>query len=435
MSLKAKILVSMITLVLNIGLLKGQEESDLILAKSYFNELDSLCNLDNGNLWGVNLYGATMFVFPESRMIIANEADKDGKLVHKDGLFIGKLPEKINIANTSIKWNGKNWSMVNWDAISKHHKYSRDKLLIHESWHRNQKKIGIMPTSTNNTYLDELKGCILLKLEFMALDSALICEGDDKIYHLTNALEIRSYRQSIFPDNNENAFELHEGMAEYTGYKLCGIDKGMLPKVMEKQLEFGLDKDGLANSFPYLTGPAYGVLFDELKDDWHNEVKKGKTLSEIGRQIIDKNIPTDTTWLKENVSKIIIHYKAETLIKNETKKYEQQQQLVKQYQQKFLEGNILIIQNNNLHFGFNPQEKLIPIENGVVYKTMRLTGDWGIADVKNGIFRSNDWKYFILPAPTTNKEGKINETDYNLILNEGWKVVEIKEGKYTLSKK
>lgn len=435
MNLKAKVLLSTITVVLNIGLLKGQEVTDLNLAKSYFNELDSLCSLDNGNLWGVNLYGATMFIFPESRLIIANESDKDEKLVYKDGVFIGKLPENINIANTSLEWNGKKWTMVNWGAISENDKYSRGKLLVHESWHRNQEDIGINPVMTKNTYLDELQGSILLKLEFMALSYALNCNSDDKISHLKNAMIIRAYRQSLFPENNENMFELHEGMAEYTGLILCGIDVALLPKVASKQLETAMDKEGLANSFPYLTGPAYGILFDELKNGWNNDVKKGKSLPEIGSQIINKKLPTDTTVLKENVSEIITQYKADSLIKNETKKFEHQKQLINEYNHKFFEGDMLIIKNNNLQMSFNPQEKLIPIENGVVYKTMRLTGEWGVAEIKNGIYRSNDWQFFVLPAPTTKTTGTINETDYDLKLNDGWEIVEIKKGKYTLSQK
>ena len=436
MDLKVKILLSIITLTLNIVSVNGQEKNDLNLAKSYFIELDSLCNIDNGKLWGINLYGATMFIFPESRVIIANEQENGSSLIFKDGLFLGKLPDNINIANTSIEWNGKNWTMLSWNAISNQDNYSRDKLLIHESWHRNQKEIGIISVMTKNTYLDELNGSILLKLEFITLDSALTCKNkEEKINHLANAIEIRSYRQSLFPDNNENVFELHEGMAEYTGIKLCGIKNELLPKVVAKQLEFGLKKDGLANSFPYLTGPAYGVLFDELKADWLADVKKGESLPEISKQIINHSIPKDPTQLKERVSKLIKQYRAESMIENEIRKFENQKQLIAEYNQKFLNGHILIIKNDNLQLGFNPQERLIPLQNGVVYKTMMLTGEWGIAEIKNGIFRSNDWQYFILSAPSSGKTGKINEHDYNLMLNDGWEVVEIKEGKYTLNKK
>jgi hypothetical protein len=436
MNLKVKILLSIITLILNIAIVNGQTKTDLNLAKSYFMELDSLCNIDNGKLWGINLYGATMFIFPGSRVIVANEQENDSSLIFKNGLFLGRLPDNINIANTSIEWNGKNWTMLSWDAISNQDNYSRAKLLIHESWHRQQKEIGIMPVMTKNTHLDELNGGILLKLEFIILDSALTCTNrEEKINHLANALKVRSFRQSLFPDNNENVFELHEGMAEYTGFKLCGIKNELLPKVAEKLLEFGLGKDGLANSFPYLTGPAYGILFDGLKTDWLADVKRGESLPEIGKQIIKHSLPQDSAQLKDTISKLIKQYQAKSMIENETLKFENQKQLITEYNQKFFNGHILIIKNDNIQMGFNPQEKLVPLQNGVVYKTMRLTGEWGIAEIKNGIFRSNDWQYFLLSAPTTGKTGKINEPDYTLVLNNGWEVVEIKDGKYTLNKK
>ncbi len=55
-------------------------------------------------------------------------------------------------------------------------------------------------------------------------------------------------------------------------------------------------------------------------------------------------------------------------------------------------------------------------------------------NIRNGIFRSNDWQVYIVPAPRTANSGTINETDYDLLLNNGWHVVKIKEGKYTLKK-
>lgn len=421
--------------MLNIGFLKGQETIDLNLAKSYFHELDTLCKLDNGNLWGISLYGATMFVFPENRRIVANENDNEGNLVYNDGLYLGTLPDNVNIANTSIEWNGKQWTMVGWEFISPNDKYVRGKLLVHESWHRNQTKIGIKPVMTENPYLDELQGSILLKLEFIALSRALNSEGENKVDHLTNALIIRAYRQSMFPENNENLFELHEGMAEYTGFRLCGMDPKMLPKVLARQLETAINKEGLANSFPYFTGPAYGVLFDGLKENWRYDVKKGRSLPEIGGDIVKGNIPTDTITLQKSIQKLISLYGADSLIIRETEKFENQKQRIDRYKQKFFKDDILIIRNNNINMRFNPQETLVPVENGIVYETMRLTGEWGIAEVKNGIFRSNDWQFFIISAPQTKKTGTIHEVDYDLMLNDGWEVVEIKNGKYTLNKK
>jgi len=413
----------------------AQENIDYALAKSYFTEMDSLCSIDNGKLWGIKLYGPTMLVIPESRTIIANQQDNEGKLSEQEGVFIGKLPENINIANYAIDWRGEKWTMVMWNALSQDDSFSRNKLLIHESWHRIQGKIGISPVMTSNVHLDGLQGSILIKLELRVLSKALVSENiSDKKAALKDALIIRKYRQKLFPGNNENEFERHEGMPEYTGYKLCGLNENMIPKVIAKQLDLAESKDGFANSFAYLTGPAYVFLFDDLNIEWLKQIIEGKSLTEIAENVVLVVIPSDTLQFKALIEKTGSKYDYETLIKNETEKYEKQKKLINIYKEKIIKGNQLIIRNNNLKFKFNPQEKLIPIDNGVVYKTMRLVGEWGILEVKNGIYRSNYWQVFIVSAPKSLNLEIINEDDYVLTLNKGWKIVEIKEGKYTLTK-
>lgn len=417
--------------------ISAQKNPDYKSAKSYFIELDSLCSTDNGKLWGVQLYGPTMLVNPETRLIIANRPDKNNILVEKEGVFIGKLLGNINTANTSFNWNGVDWTMLIWNDILQNDKYSRDKLLIHESWHRVQNEIGIASLTSQNAHLDELKGSILIKLELMALTHAYSdTEKSTKVKDLTNAFIIRKYRQMLFPRNNENAFERHEGMAEYTGFRLCGLDIKSIHKVMVKQLESALGKDGFTNSFAYLTGPAYGFLFDELNPGWLKQILQGKDIPAIGSNLMKvENIPSDTVKLKLLITEIIDTYKAEPVIQAETEKFEQQKKLVSEYEQKIMEGSQLIIPNNKVNFSYNPMEKIIPIDDkGVIYKTMRLTGDWGILEVRNGIFRSNDWQVFIVSAPKSLDTGIIKETDYDLTLNTGWKIIKIKDGKFTLIK-
>ena len=432
-SLIIAILTIQIMLPVNI---RAQEGINYTLAKSYFTEMDSLCSVDNGKLWGINLYGPTMFVIPESRTIIANQSDKEGKLSEQEGVFIGKLPENINIANYSIDWSGEKWTMVMWNALSQNDPYSRNKLLIHESWHSIQNKLGISPVMTANLHLDELQGSILIKLELRALSKALVSENiSDKKGAFKDALIIRKYRQKLFPDNNENEFERHEGMPEYTGYKLCGLNKNIIPKVIAKQINLADNKDGFANSFAYLTGPAYGFILDNFNIEWHKQIIDGKSLTEIAENLVLVDMPSDTLQFKELVDKIGSKYDYEALIKSETEKFEKQKKLTNIYKEKIINGNQLIIRNNNLKLKFNPQEKLIPIDNGVIYKTMRLVGEWGVLEVEDGIYRSNDWQVFIVSAPKSSNSEIIDEDDYKLTLNKDWKIIEIKKGKYTLTKK
>ncbi len=413
--------------------LHAQDSSDLRYGRRWFAELDSLCSIDQGRLWGVPLYGPTMLVMSENRMILANEPDREGKLAGHDGIFTGTLPVEVNIANTSQAWGGKTWTMVNHAAVAEGDRFSRNKLLIHESWHRVQQAIGIAPVMTENPHLDCLRGDILMKLEFMALSRALDTNATGAMKeHLAHALSIRTCRQALFPANNEDRFELHEGMAEYTGLVLCGLPAGRLPSVAAKLLTRALGNDGLANSFAYFTGPAYGLLFDRFSPGWREDVKQGVSLTSIGLRVTGLHPPLDTVALKAETDRIAGVYQAGDMIAKETEKDAKQQEQIAAYRHRFLEGDKLILRNDNLAMSFNPQEKLVSVGPGVVYPTMRLTGPWGIAGITGGILRSGDWQFFVLPAPAAGASGDVNGDGYSLHLKEGWQVVQAGEGVFTL---
>ena len=70
---------------------------------------------------------------------------------------------------------------------------------------------------SNNIHLEEVDAAILMKLELLALNHVLLsdninCDNKD----LSNALRIRKIRQEKYKSHNENEYECHEGLAEYT---------------------------------------------------------------------------------------------------------------------------------------------------------------------------------------------------------------------------
>ena|GEM_PF-3460163 len=62
---------------------------------------------DNGKLWGVKLFGPLMFVDPKTRIIVANQKDKEGNLKKKGNVHIRKLDKKQGAANIAINWAGE----------------------------------------------------------------------------------------------------------------------------------------------------------------------------------------------------------------------------------------------------------------------------------------------------------------------------------------
>jgi hypothetical protein len=148
-------------------------------ARQYFAALKKISDTDGGRLWGVKLYGPTLFVDPTSRSVVANQPDQDKRLIAKDGIYVGSLEPEINIANTAMAWSGTYWTMIDWNTLSSSNQYDRDRLLVHESWHRIQNEIGIASTTTSNIYLDGSDGRVSLLLEFRALSGALL-ENDKR---------------------------------------------------------------------------------------------------------------------------------------------------------------------------------------------------------------------------------------------------------------
>jgi len=201
--------------------------------------------------------------------------------------------------------------MAMWNALSPDDNNARNRLLVHECWHAKQQSVGIMPVMTQNTHLDQEEGNILMRLELMALSRALQAVDLQEIKsYTTDALFLRHYRQALFPNNNENEFERHEGMAEYTGYRLCGMSDPEIRKQLVTDLEAYAGKTALANSFAYITGPAYGFTLDRLTTGWIGKVRTGEALPGIAAETSGLTYPPDTLALHVAVSGIVEKYNA-----------------------------------------------------------------------------------------------------------------------------
>jgi hypothetical protein len=87
---------------------------DQAKAVAAFAEAEKLSTKDDGKLWGKTLYGPMLFVQPESRAVVTNEADGSGLLQKQGDVFVGVLPKDAMIANTAVDWAGKRWTMVMW---------------------------------------------------------------------------------------------------------------------------------------------------------------------------------------------------------------------------------------------------------------------------------------------------------------------------------
>ena len=406
---------------------------DLDLAKNYFAEARRLAESDGGKLWGKSLAGPMLFVDPRSRIAVANQADEEKKLKPEGGVFVGTLPANLPLANTAYRWAGTHWSMLLWPPPND--KAERSIVLMHESWHRIQADLGLPSLDPANVHLDTLEGRYWLQLEWRALARALASSRDDRRKAIEDALRFRQQRRRLFKEaaSQENALELHEGLAEYTGIKLSALPAAEQQRLLLKRFEeFPAQLRTFVRSFAYLSGPAYGMLLDQQETGWLRKLKPGDDLGAMFATALDvKLAPEPEAATKGRAGR----YDGDKLRAAEAAREETRLKKVAAFRQLLIEGPVLLLPLGKQQMSFNPSE-LVPIEGvGTVYPTLTLISQWGKLEVRSASLITSDFKKAFVAAPVKIAETTLTGDGWELWLNAGWKAVPgERKGDWTLAK-
>lgn len=390
---------------------------DLVLAHKYFREADSLCRRDAGKLWGVTLCGPMLLVDPKTRAVVANQADKQNVLSKNGNVFVGRLPAQVNVANTATQWAGVKWTMVVFPLPED--KIRRASLLAHESWHRVQDDIGFPGSHAANNHLDSRDGRVWLQLEWRALSAALLSRGNQRRRAIADALLFRTHRRAIFPNATaeERGMEMHEGLAEYTGIKLSGSPR--LDQYAVGSLKDGPRLETFVRSFAYTTGPAYGILLDETRTKWRENLKKEDDLGSLLQKKLSIRLPQNIKQTAELRAK---NYDGDSLQATETEREDKRRKLLAEYRAKLIDGAVLILPIVRMNMRMNPGT-LVPLEPvGTVYPDIRIVDAWGILTVTKGALIKSDFSRIYVSAPTRLSASPIEGDGWTLEPNTGWTI-------------
>jgi hypothetical protein len=321
-------------------------------------------------------------------------------------------------------------------------KLERRSLIMHELFHRLQAKLkmGWHSDNNENSHLNTLEGRYYLQLEFRALKRAL--QSYDKqqcINAVQDALIFRERRYQLFPKaaNEEQALELDEGLAEYTGDKLADTDADKQRNLVINEFEKRSTDTTFVRSFAYATGPAYGFLLDQFDPKWRQKiVRKGeKSLSNMLAKAISfkhrSSIPESMTDAAAQ------RYDGSTLRKQEIERQEKNNRILATNKSKFTTGPILRIKlSGKRSIQFDPRN-LQPLENlGTVYPSARITDEFGILEVSDGALVNALSNEVIVVAPSKNVEGpELTGDGWKLSLKQNWRIVPEGEiGNYRLTR-
>src|SRR5215469_15108139 len=401
---------------------------DTAKARQYFAEAKAVSDRDNGSLWKVQLCGPLLFVDFGTRYAVANQPDAEDKLKPLDGVFVGTAPAELGVANTATKWAGVEWTMVMWPVPQ--YKQPRIRLMLHECFHRVQAQIGLEGKDTQNGHLDSLEGRIWLQMEWRALERAFWQQGEERKRDVADALYFRSYRRSLFSaDASEDALEMNEGMAEYTGFKLSTSSPQEYAVAVAAWLRAAPTRTpSYGRSFAYTSGPAYGGLLDLANKNWRSGLTPATNLGQLLAQAYGLQVPAATALNKTEALRRAERYDGSEVVAIETEREAKHQARVAAARRTFVEGPVLMLPvGQEFNYTFDPDAVLALDDKLTLYEgEIQVTDAWGLLKTSEGaLFVRGDrgFERVQVPAPADVSKTPLTGKGWTLELKPQWQVV------------
>jgi hypothetical protein len=306
-------------------------------------------------------------------------------------------------------------------------RYARHRLAFHEFFHRVQPALRLSPREHPNEHLATRDGRIWTRLEWRALAEALIRQGPERVAAIEDALTFRARRRALFPAAaaGENALELNEGLAEYTGLRLSGLPERVLADRAAVELASREQSDNLSRSFAYASGPAYGILLDEAERStgWRTRLTAASDLSELLRAAHRLRIAPEGADAESRAAR----YGSRRIVSQETALAERRAAAEARARERLVDGPTLTLPvGESFSYTFNPNAATPLPGVGTVYESARVTDDWGILTIESGgvLLRrgSAGIERVVVPAPRGAASAPLAGEGWRLELAPGWTV-------------
>ena len=378
---------------------------DAARAAVYFAEAAELCNRDGGKLWGVSLCGPMVFADAATQTVATNEPKPEDP-----------WPRALGYANSAFDWGGQRWSTYIWSFVPADDAAGRGRLLIHELFHRVQPDLGLMAIGGPVDHLDTLDGRYLLQLEWRALAAALAAEGAARTGAVADALAFRAARRALYPDSakGENADEVREGLAQYTGLKLVAGDADAAVRAAIAQLTGAAQTPTFVRMFGYSSGAAYGVLLDEYSTDWRRSLSASSDLGVLLASAAGVAPVVDAATAAQR-------YDAATLRASEEQRELERQARVAELTARFVDGPVVTLPRARGASFITTGATPIP-GAGTVFMVYRADDAWGTLDVEQGGVLVRE-ETLVVPSPASlGAERAFAGDGWRATLADGWVV-------------
>jgi hypothetical protein len=370
-------------------------------AAEYFKEAAALCERDGGKLWGVSLCGPIAIGDPATKTIATSEpAPPD------------KPPPALGFANAALEWGGRRWVTISWPLIPQDPQL-RQRLLIHELFHRVQPGLKLLSPDGDTSHLDGTDARYWMRLEWRALAAALAADGEPRRTAIAHALAFRRERRALTPPaaEGERILEINEGLAQYTGTIIAAGSRAGAIKDAIAQLAQAEQNETFVRTFPYPSGAAYGLLLDDAAPAWRTAITANDDLGGLLATAARVTAAADAGAAASA-------YDGAALKAAEIERTAARQKRLAEMRQRFVDGPVVVLprsgNNSYITNGMTP----IPGE-GIVYPRFRATAVWGTL-VADAALLATDRSNIRVPGPATVDGSTLRGPGWTVELAPGW---------------
>lgn len=418
------------------GLVRGQA-ADTAAVRAAFADFATACHSAAAVAWSRDLCGPVLLIERGTRQAFANRPDPDGTFTHSAGVYTGPAPASAPYANTSFAWNGRQWAVIMLPLPDR--RWSTLALLAHESMHRLQSEQRWDGRDVANAHLNTETGRLWWRLELRALEYALTTTGPTQRRHILAAVAFRRERQRLHAGSAaaEDALEYFEGTAEYLGQRVASgaVPLGRLATVdAMRSVERA---PSLVRSAAYATGPALGLLLDDVAPGWHAAVRTSRTMG--ARLAAAVRAPTHALT-SDSLTAIGAMYGYAELADEERERAREQRATHDRLLTLLVNGPTLTFRQPTVSRSFDPNT-LIPLDSlGTVYPTGSFEAEWGrlVVNAGGALLSADEGMIRVSAAGTAladGARGTLSGPGWTLELRDRWTVrADVRPGSFVISR-
>jgi hypothetical protein len=382
----------------------AREQVQPQVAQRYFADAKANCERDAGQLWGVSLCGPLVIFDQRTGTRATNQPEPEGP-----------PPRFPSGADGPVTWGGARWFAIPLFLLPANDPDLCQQVILHGLFHRIQPELGLITEDGANEHLDSLEGRVWMQLEWRALRRAVESSGNARVDAVADALAFRRERRRLFPGaaEGERREEIREGLASYTGIAAWAKSPADAHRATAIALAGGEAQESFVGNFEAASGPAYGVLLDDLSPGWRRQVRATSDLGDLLASAIGRPPTTD-------VGAAATRYDASTLRTKEEARDRAQQIRVAELRRRFVDGPVLTMPAVGSGTSNTLGSVVIPGAGTVFFQTFTQSGQWGRLTANNGVLRSSDGTMLSVPVTQPLTGTSLQGDGWSVTLNPGW---------------